>query len=289
MSAFVTAIISGLSDGCLIAIIALGFTICFRAGHALNFAQGTFMVLAGYVAISTVAAHNAILGLLVACIVCAALSGGGYLVAFRRFRSLNPITITIITMGASFVLGALVDLAWHGTIELYNFPGSETSFHLFGRTRITALEIVILVLTPAVFAAVEGVLRFTRVGIRLRACSDLPSLAARSGIDVNKHYAVGWGVAGLMAGLSGALYAATSSVSASLGDVGLAAFPAAVLGGFGNVPGALLGGLALGVSDQLIAYYVSASTATVIPYLLMLVVLIIRPTGFFGARQLVRS
>lgn len=289
MSRLLSALVSGLTDGCLFALVALGFTLCFRAGGALNFAQGTLMVLAGYLSVSTFAAHNALVGLLVACVAVGAISGGGYLIGFRRFKSDDPITITIITMGASFVLASVIDMIWHGRISLYVFPGSKTSLHLAGHARITGLQIVIVVLTVVLFAIVESFLRFTRLGIRLRACSDSASLAARSGIDVNRLYAVAWTIAGVMAAVSGGLFAASSSVSPSLGDVGLAAFPAAVLGGFGNVPGALLGGVVLGVTDELAVYYISPTAADVTSYLVMLAVLIIRPIGFFGDRRLVRS
>lgn len=289
MTELVGALSSGLVDGCLYALVAVGFTLAFKAGGALNFAQSSLMVVGAYVAISELSIGNPLFGLLVACLLTAAISGGMYFFFLKRFVGKDPITITIITMGATFVIDAITDLVWHGNLTSYIFPGSGLSFKLVGDTRITSLDIGVLLATPIIFAIIEGVLRYTQLGIKMRAATDSPSLAIRSGVNVGRLYAIAWAISGLMAGLSGGLFAAVTSVSPNLEGIGLSAFPAAVLGGFGSVPGALLGGLVLGLIDQFSVYYINPNSAMPVSYIVMLLVLLIRPVGFFGSQRLVRS
>jgi branched-chain amino acid transport system permease protein len=289
MTSFLTSLIAGIVTGCIYAVIAAGFSLCFKAGGALDFAQSNLMVLGSYVAVSVIAAGNPIVGLLAACLIATVVSGGGYLLGFRRFTSMDPITISFVTMGASFIIASVTDLIWHGTIYVYQFPGLATKVFTAYGAEFTALDLFIVCSSVTLICAIEAYFRFTQVGVQLRACSDSPSLAARSGIDVNKYYAIAWAIAGLLAAFSGCLLAATGSVSETLGDTALVAFPAAVLGGFGSVPGALLGGLALGLIDQFVVAYVSPTAGAACSYLVMLIVLIVRPVGLFGDRRLVRS
>jgi branched-chain amino acid transport system permease protein len=217
-----------------------------------------------------------------------AVSGAGYLLLLRGFSGRDPITITIITMGASFILQAVVDLIWHGNISSFGFLSSAPSFGVGGGARLSTLQIVSFAMTLAAFGALMAFFRYSAAGTRLRAAADSPGLAMRSGINVTGLYALAWGLSGAVAGLSGGLLAASTSVSPSLGDVGLAAFPAAVLGGFGSVGGSLIGGLVIGLVEQFAVYYISPTSASAASYVVMLLVLLIRPTGLFGERTLVR-
>jgi branched-chain amino acid transport system permease protein len=283
------ALTSGLALGALYALVAVGFTLVFKAGGALNFAQSTLMVVAAYICVSSFASGNAVLAIVIAVLVAAVISGGGYLALLRSFSGRDPITITIITMGVSFVLSAVVDLIWHGNIDNFNLLASAPSFSVGDGARVSTLEIVSFGITLLAFAALIGFFRYSTVGGRLRAAADSPGLAMRSGINVSGLYALAWGLSGAVAGLSGALLAASTSVSPGLGDVGLSAFPAAVLGGFGSVGGSLVGGLGIGIAEQLAVYYISPTAASAASYLVMLVVLLVRPTGLFGERTLVRA
>jgi branched-chain amino acid transport system permease protein len=271
------------------ALIAVGFTLVFKAGGALNFAQSTLMVVAAYLCVSRFAGHNGVQALVIAMVVAGVISGGGYLVLLRSFSGRDPITVTIITMGVSFALQAVVDLIWHGNIESFGFLSSAPSFAVGGGARVSTLQIVSFGITLVAFAALLAFFRYSTAGGRLRAAADSPGLAMRSGINVTGLYALAWGLSGVVAGLAGGLLAASTSVSPGLGDVGLAAFPAAVLGGFGSVGGSLIGGLAIGVVEQLAVYYISPTSASAASYAVMLLVLLIRPTGLFGERRLVRA
>jgi branched-chain amino acid transport system permease protein len=283
------ALTSGLALGALYALVAVGFTLVFKAGGALNFAQSTLMIVAAYICVSSFAAGNGLLAIVIATVVAGVISGGGYLVLLRSFSGRDPITITIITMGVSFVMSAVVDLIWHGNIENFNLLASAPSFSVGDGARVSALEIVSFGITLLAFAALIGFFRYSAVGARLRAAADSPGLAMRSGINVSGLYALAWGLSGAVAGLSGALLAASTSVSPGLGDVGLSAFPAAVLGGFGSVGGSLVGGLGIGIAEQLAVYYINPTAASAASYVVMLIVLLVRPTGLFGERRLVRA
>jgi branched-chain amino acid transport system permease protein len=282
------ALTSGLALGAMYALIAVGFTLVFKAGGALNFAQSTLMVVAAYICISQFAGHNGLIAILIATLIAGIVSGGGYLVLLRGFSGRDPITVTIITMGVSFILQAVVDLIWHGNIGSFGFLSTAPSFGVGGGARVSTLQIVSFVLTLAAFGALLAFFRYSAAGGRLRAAAESPGLAMRSGINVSGLYALAWALSGAVAGLAGGLLAASTSVSPGLGDVGLAAFPAAVLGGFGSVGGSLIGGLAIGIVEQLAVYYISPTSATAASYAVMLLVLLIRPTGLFGERTLVR-
>ena len=134
MSTFLNIIVTGLVAGSIYALVALGFTLCFKAGGALNFAQGTLMLFGGYLCVSVLASHNAIVGLLFATVLSGLIAGGSYFAGFSRMRkSLDPVAITIITMGASFAFGAVIDLIWHSAALVYAFPGGETTIHVAGQ------------------------------------------------------------------------------------------------------------------------------------------------------------
>jgi branched-chain amino acid transport system permease protein len=290
LSTFLNIIATGLVDGSIYALVALGFTLCFKAGGALNFAQGTLMLFGGYLCVSVLASRNAIVGLIVATVLSGLIAGGGYFAGFSRMRrSLDPVAITIITMGASFAFGAVIDLIWHSASLVYAFPGGETTIHVSGDVYVTPLDLGIVAATVVIFILLELLLSRTRLGIQMRASADSPSLAARSGLNVALLSACAWGIAGALAGFSGGLDAAISGVSANLSNVGLLAFPAAVIGGFGSVRGALVGGLALGLADQAAVYYVSPASADAVAYLIMLAVLFARPSGLFGDPQVIRA
>jgi branched-chain amino acid transport system permease protein len=290
LSTFLNVVVTGLVDGSIYALVALGFTLCFKAGGALNFAQGTLMLFGGYVAVSVLASHNAVIGLLVGTVLAGLIAGGGYFAGFSQMRkSLDPVAITIITMGASFAFAAVIDLIWHSASLVYAFPGGATTIHVVGNVYVTALDIGIVAVTVVIFILLDLLLSRTRLGRQMRASADSPSLAARSGLNVALLSACAWGIAGALAGFSGGLDAAISGVSANLSNVGLLAFPAAIIGGFGNIRGALVGGLALGLADQTAVYYISPASADAIAYLIMLAVLFARPSGLFGDRHVIRA
>lgn len=290
MSTFLNTIVTGLVYGSIYALVALGFTLCFKAGGALNFAQGTLMLFGGYVCVSVLASHNAVVGLLIATVLSGLIAGGGYYAGFSRMRkSLDPVAITIITMGASFAFASVIDLIWHSATLVYAFPGGETTIHIVGQVYVTPLDITIVAATVVIFTLLDLLLSRTRLGIQMRASADSPSLAARSGLNVAFLSACAWGIAGALAGFSGGLDAAISGVSATLSNVGLLAFPAAVIGGFGSVRGALVGGLALGLADQAAVYYISPASSDAIAYLIMLAVLFVRPSGLFGDPHVIRA
>jgi branched-chain amino acid transport system permease protein len=150
-------------------------------------------------------------------------------------------------------------------------------------------QLLVVPITLVTFALLSGFVNGTHLGARLRAASEQPALAIRSGVNVFRVYVLAWLMAGLAAGLAGVLLGANTSANVSVADVGLRAFPAAVLGGFGSIPGALLGGLVVGLAQQAAVFFIGPTTADVAAYVVMMLALLIRPTGFLGERTIERS
>lgn len=285
------ALLSAVFVGSVYALVAVGYTILFRAGGILNFAQSTLMVFAAFAA-ATLASQGgiAVIGPLALAVAgTAALSALIYVLFLRRFVGLDPLGLTIMTMGIGIVIQAILDLHWGDSLLAIHLFKVDSSIHIEGVGNASPSQLVTVIVTLAVFGGLGLFFRYTRLGLQLRAASEAPVLATRNGINVARIYSVAWIIAGLVAGIGGILLGATSSVSVSIGDVGLAAFPAAVVGGFGSIGGALLGGLIVGLAEQLTSFYVSPTLASVAAYAVMFLILMVRPAGLLGKSPLVRS
>jgi branched-chain amino acid transport system permease protein len=284
-------LLSSVFVGCVYGLVAVGYTILFRAGGILNFAQATLMVLAAFAMaeLATSGGLDAVVPALVVVLATGAMSVLIYTIFLRRLTGLDPLGLTILTMGVAIVLQGLANLRWGADILNIDLFDNDRTVHVPTLGSATLTQLATVGITLAVFAALAVFFRFTRVGLQLRAASEAPALAARNGINVAGIYSVAWIIAGFVAGIGGVFYGASSSVSASIADVGLAAFPAAVVGGLGSIPGALLGGLTIGLAQQATSYYWSATLADVSSYVLMLLILMVRPAGLLGRPQLVRS
>jgi branched-chain amino acid transport system permease protein len=144
---------------------------------------------------------------------------------------------------------------------------------------------VLVLATAAVYTALLGFLRFGRWGMRMRAAGQSPLLAAQRGINLHAVYALAWGLSTLTGSLAGMLIALDSGLSATMVTIGLKAFPAALVGGLDSLGGALIGSLIVAAAEVLLIYYVDPLLADVVPFLVLIAMLIVRPWGLFGTRE----
>jgi branched-chain amino acid transport system permease protein len=297
MTQFLELLISGLSLGCIYALIAMGFVVVFKATKVVNFAHASVLMLGAYLVArwhEPLGFFGAVAVAAVCCAVVAALCDIVFVRALRRRRGSQDI-LAILTIGLNIVLGT--ELAREVGTDLLpsGAPWGSDVTHLLGvtvpQTRIAA-AVVALVLMGLFWLA------FTRSGwgIAMRSAASDPEAAALSGIRLGRVAAGAWALAGALAAIAGAFFTSfpAAGVSNATGLLALTAIPAAVLGGLDSTAGAVVGGLAIGVATTLAAGYqdniafLGRGLSEVVPYVVLLLVLLWRPSGVFGTKEVTR-
>lgn len=290
MTRFVQLMFEGVSQGAVFALIALGFSVIFRASRVLNFAQGA-MILAGAYLISVLAVDAGlpfVLAVALTVVVVAAGAVAFHRTILRRVDTRDVFAGVMITLGASIILVAGVDAVFGGEPRILGDPWGPSSFVLGGVT-FTWVKIWGLAVSLVVVAAFFAFDRLTRAGVAMRATAEQEEAALAAGVPVWRIHGIAWAVAGLLAVLGGLFLAGfPSNVNPTLGNTALVAFPAIVLGGLDSPVGALVGGLVIGIVQVLTAGYIPTALGSnfgiVAPYIVMIGVLLVKPYGLFGSR-----
>lgn len=275
------------------ALVAVGFVIIYRATQVLNFAQGELMMLGAYLffVIASPRAMPYALGLLIAFLASAALGGVIYLAILRPLTGQPLFAIVIVTMGLAILLRSLMQAVFGAQQLSLPAPFPNSSFRLGvpgGTFFLPYYDLAALVTTALLFLSLVLLFRYSAVGLRMRATAESPLLASQTGINVNLLYALAWAIAAFAAALAGINYATTKSLGPTLGELGLRAFPAAMVGGLDSVGGALIGALIVAGAETtaVVLYGESVKDATV--FLILLLVLMVRPFGLFGSKEIER-
>lgn len=277
-------IISGISQGLIYGLIALGFVLIYKATETVNFAQGELMMLGAFLGLTVVTVG---LPYWVALPVAFA---GMWLVGMLLERAvLRPIlgqpsfTVVMVTIGIGFIARGLVTMIpnWGTDTHTLNAPFKGEVVRL-GDLVIGAEHLVVIASTVLLSSALFLFFRYSRVGVAMQAASQNQLAAYYMGIPVRRLNSLIWGLSAGVAALAGVLLAPITFVHVNMGFIGLKAFPAAVIGGFGSLPGALLGGVIIGVVESLAGVYLPEGIKDVAAYVLVLVVLVVKPTGIFG-------
>jgi branched-subunit amino acid ABC-type transport system permease component/ABC-type branched-subunit amino acid transport system substrate-binding protein len=281
-------VLEGIALGSIYALVALGFVLLYNAANLVNFAQGELVMVAGYLLATLATRIGPLPGLLVVLAVMAAGS-----VVFRRC-TYDPIAelaardftaFIVTTLGASIFLKNLARLIWGAEPALVDSPFGHGSLELAGIFMPTH-EAGIVAITAGALTALYIFFQRTMVGVRLRAVAQDRETAGLMGIPVKKMIAIAFAGAVLLGGLGGVLLAPVYFVHPEVGSaVSLKAFSASIVGGFGSVPGAILGGLLLGVAEQLAGAYISQAFRDGIAFVLLILVLIFKPSGLFGEKS----
>lgn len=290
MTQFLQLMFEGVSQGAVFALIALGFSVIFRASRVLNFAQGAMILVSAYL-ISVLAVDAGlpfVLAVVLTIVVVAAGAVAFHRTILRRIDTRDVFAGVMITLGASIVLVAGVDAFFGGEPRILGDPWGPSSIVLGGVT-FTWVKIWGLAVSLVVVAAFFAFDRFTRAGIAMRATAEQEEAALAAGVPVGRIHAIAWAVAGLLAVLGGLFLAGfPSNVNPTLGNTALIAFPAIVLGGLDSPVGALVGGLIIGLVQVLTAGYIPSALGSnfgiVAPYIVMIGVLLVKPYGLFGSR-----
>jgi branched-chain amino acid transport system permease protein len=284
MIEFLQQILSGLATGCVYALVALGLVLLYKATEVLSFAHGDLMMLGAFVAYTVVMLWGGafILGLLVAMIVLAA---AGLVINRLIIQPMvgRPIfAFVLVTLGVSMVIRGIVMLVPEWGTDNYRLvtPLDGRVLHL-GPFILNAVSAAVIVITAVTVAGFFLFFRYTKTGTAMRAVAQNATAATYVGIDVKRIYALIWGLSAAAAALAGVLLAPMLFVHVNMGVIGLNALPAAIIGGIASLPGAIVGGVLLGVVEALAGYYLPEGAKEVAPYVLLLVVLAVRPAGIF--------
>jgi branched-chain amino acid transport system permease protein len=288
VSDFVQLLIAGTSIGAMYALIAIGFVAIFTVSEVINIAQGDFAAVAGFVALSAVATGMPVVAaFLVAVAVAGVVAVGVERLAIAPMRSLTSLTSIIVTLGVSIAIRAALLLIWGpGSRGLQPFPGSDLNI---GGVSIRAQELWMIGIAAVVAVAVSFFYEGTLLGKALRACAEQPTAARLVGISPRRATMLAFLLAGVVAGVAGVVSSPITLTSSEIGlTIGLKGFVAAALGGLVSVRGAVAGGVLLGVIESLVAGYVDTGLRDAVAFVVLIVLLVVRPGGLFGRQAAVR-
>lgn len=267
-------------------LLALGFVVIYRATRILNLAHGEFMMVGGYlvcVFIITLG-MNLVLGILLALISAAVIAGILYYAIFRSLIG-EPLYVPVIaTIGVSIMLQGIAGAAFgpHILSLAPAFPLSMESVHLPGGVVLSTVDLAIVGISILTLLALAGLYQFTNFGYQLRATSENPTLASKRRINIDLSFVISWGIAMLIATLTGILWGTSRHLYPEVGMVGLKAFPAAMVGGMDSLKGTIPGSLIVATSVVLCMTFIGPEASDVLPMIILLIVLNVRPWGLFG-------
>lgn len=286
-------VVSGLSIGLMYSLIALGFVLVYKATDAINFAQGEFVMLAGFVAAGVAAAEGMpIVAAIVATITVMVLFGFALeRVVLRHLLGRPIVAVIMATIGLGAILRGLPPLTVGGQTKSLSLPIGDEPFVL-GPAVLPPIQVLGVIVSLLFLGAFTWFFLKSRMGVAMRAVADNQQVAMAMGINVQRYFALAWAMAGIVSALGGVIWGSMLGVDTHLALVGLKVFPVVILGGLDSIAGAVIGGLIVGVVESIAAGYldpfVGGGTKDFAPYVLMIVMLMFKPYGLFGQRRIER-
>jgi len=283
---FVEVVLGGIFTGLMYSLVALGFVLIFKASGVFNFAQGVMVLFAALTLVGLMErGAPVVLALVLTTAVMVVLAFAIERIVLRPLVNQEQIILFMATIGLNFFLEGFGEMAWGANVKKLDIGIPDTSFIVRG-VQVNSLELT-AALTAGVLVAILAVLfQRTRVGRALRAVADDHEAALSIGIPLKTIWVVVWSVAGLVAIVAGIMWGAKSGVQFSLSLIALKSLPVLILGGFTSVPGAIVGGIAIGVLQNLSDVYIGPLTQggvkEIAPFVFMIAVLLIRPYGLWG-------
>jgi branched-chain amino acid transport system permease protein len=284
---FLQLVISGIAQGCIYGLIALGFVLIYKATETVSFVQGDLMMMGGFVGL----ADMTMLGFPYWLAILAAIVAMGLFGLFAERLVIRPIlgqpqfTIVMLTIGIGYILRGLITMIPAIGTETHVLPVPfKDQVIQAGGLLFSVEQLVIIGATALLCAVLYAVFRYTTVGIAMQASSQNQLAAYYMGIPVQRLNGLVWALAAAVAAVAGLLLAPITFVHVNMGFIGLKAFPAAVVGGFGSLPGAIVGGLIIGIVESLSGFYLPTGFKDVAPYIVVLLMLWFKPNGLFGEK-----
>ena len=285
--AFVQLLISGTALGCIYALIALGFVLIYKATETVNFAQGELMMLGAFAGLLLMKAFNLSFWFAAPLAVAGMLGLGIVLerLVIRPILGQPQFTVVMLTIGVGYTLRGLITMLPNIGTETHTLPVPYAGALLrMGTLVVSAEQIVVIGSTAILCTGLFAMFRYSKLGIAMQAASQNQLAAYYMGIPVKRINGLVWGLAAAVAAIAGLLLAPITFVHANMGFIGLKAFPAAVVGGFSSLPGAIVGGLIIGIVESFSGFYLPEGFKDVAPYVVVLVMLVLKPNGLFGEK-----
>ena len=284
---FLQLVISGIAQGCIYGLIALGFVLIYKATETVSFVQGDLMMLGAFLGLGAVTA----LGMpFWVGVISAVLAMGVFGLLLERLL-IRPIlgqpqfTIVMLTIGIGYIVRGVITMIPNIGTETHTLPVpyKDQNWKL-GALVLNVEQMVVIAATAVLCAGLFAMFRYSKLGMAMQASSQNQLAAYYMGIPVKTLNGLVWGLAAAVAAIAGLLLAPITFVHANMGFIGLKAFPAAVVGGFTSLPGAIVGGLIIGIVESLSGFYLPAGFKDTAPYVVVLIMLMVKPNGLFGEK-----
>ena len=286
-------IIDGVASGCIYGLVALGFVLIYKATETINFAQGDILMLGAFVAFSLIGVlgMDYILGFALTVVIIAVFGFFLDSVVVRQIIGQPPFATVMLTIGIGFILRGFASIYWGTDIFSFSTPFSGKITEFNGLI-ISYVNLSIIIGTVILVSVLYLFFTFSRIGVAMRASSENQLAAYYMGIPVKFIFSLIWSISAATAAIAGVLLAPITLVDTSISLIGLKAFAAAVLGGFGSIPGAIVGGIIIGIVEQLCGTYENylfEGIREISAYLVLILTLIIYPRGLFSDKAEVKK
>jgi branched-chain amino acid transport system permease protein len=286
-------IIDGVASGCIYGLVALGFVLIYKATETINFAQGDILMLGAFVAFSLIGVlgMDYIMGFALTVVIIAVFGFFLDSVVVRQIIGQPPFATVMLTIGIGFILRGFASIYWGTDIFSFSTPFSGKITEFNGLI-ISYVNLSIIIGTVILVSVLYLFFTFSRIGVAMRASSENQLAAYYMGIPVKFIFSLIWSISAATAAIAGVLLAPITLVDTSISLIGLKAFAAAVLGGFGSIPGAIVGGIIIGIVEQLCGTYENylfGGIREISAYLVLILTLIIYPRGLFSDKAEVKK
>ncbi len=286
---FLTYLVNGLNQGSIYALIALGYTMVYGIAKMLNFAHGDVIMIGGYVIFIAMSSMgmNPLIAVLAAVVVCTVLGVTIEKVAYKPLRRASSLAVLITAIGVSYLLQNVALLIFGADTKSFTSVITLPTLNLAGgKLAIKGISLVTISLCIVIMIGLTLFIKYTKTGRAMLAVSEDKDAAVLMGVNVNRTIAITFAIGSSLAAVASALmFSAYPSLSSSSGAMpGIKAFVAAVLGGIGSIPGAMLGGVLLGIIEILGRAYISSQLADAILFIILILVLLVKPTGILGKK-----
>jgi len=283
MDSILQLVLNGLAVGCIYGLVALGFVLIYKTTELVNFAQGDLLMLGAFTCYMFVVWYGVgyWLAFALAVVVVALFGAALDATVLRRVIGQPQFAVVMLTIGLGATFRSFASITWGS--EIYTLPTPFSARQtMVGKVSVSHEYVAIIVGTVLLCAALYTFFTYTKVGVAMQATSQNQLAAYYMGIPVKRMFSLIWAISAGVAAVAGVLLAPVSLIDVNLGFIGLKAFAAAVLGGFGSILGALIGGLTIGLIEMFAGTYLPQGFKDVAAYVVLLVVLAVRPQGMFG-------
>ena len=280
-------VISGIAQGCIYGLIALGFVLIYKATETVSFAQGELMMLGAFCGLACMTMLGFPYWLSVLATIAGMAAFGVLLerIVIRPILGQPAFSIVMLTIGIGYVTRGLITMIPTIGTETHALPVpyKDQIWNLAGLV-LNVEQMMVIAVTAVMCVLLYLLFRYSKLGIAMQAASQNQLAAYYMGIPVKQLNGIAWGLAAAVAAVAGLLLAPITFVHANMGLIGLKAMPAAVVGGFGSLPGAIVGGLTIGIVESLSGFYLPDGFKDTAAYVVVLIMLVVKPNGLFGEK-----